>query len=94
MLRTFYETLGFGSSLLLAFLLFMAVIFWIGGLSGILITQREQHRESALQMVFAALFFPYPIIWMVAQMFWQRRQMERKRDPRQSRVRIQGSSSP
>lgn len=78
MLKTLYETLGFGSSLVLAFLLFMAVIFWVGGLAGILITQREQRRGSPLQLVFAALFFPYPIIWMIAQMFWQRRMMEKK----------------
>lgn len=77
MLRTFYESLGFGTSLLLAFLLFMAVIFWVGGLAGILIAQRETRKGSIWQVVLAALFFPYPIIWMAVQMVRQRRLMEK-----------------
>lgn len=73
MLKTFYDTLGFGLSLLSAFILFLVFIFWIAGLSGILIRQRENHRSMPWQIALSVVFFPYPILWMIADMIRQRR---------------------
>jgi ABC-type polysaccharide/polyol phosphate export permease len=73
MLKIFYDAMGFGVSLLCAFLLFLLFIFWLAGLSGILIAQKERNEKKSWQTLLAILFFPYPILWMVGQMIRQRR---------------------
>lgn len=75
MLKIFYDSLGFGLALGTSFFLFLVFIFWIAGLAGIHIAQREARRTDWRQYTAALLFFPYPIIWMVRDMIRQKRQM-------------------
>lgn len=72
MLKIFYDAMGFGVSLVSAFFLFLLFIFWIAGLSGILIAQKEKNVVNIWQIILAVLFFPYPVIWMIHQMIRQR----------------------
>ncbi len=75
MLKIFYDAMGFGVALLSAFLLFLLFIFWIAGLSGIIIAQKEKNVGNIWQIIVAVLFFPYPILWMLHQMIRQRQLM-------------------
>lgn len=72
MLKIFYDAMGFGVSLLSAFLLFILFIFWIAGLSGIVIAQKEKNVVNIWQIVVAVVLFPYPVFWMIQQMIRQR----------------------
>ncbi len=76
MLETLYNYFGFTGSLLVAFFLFLCFVFWVAGIAGI----SSKHRPAHLQIIFftLAILIPiYPVLWLIADMVKQKRQLRR-----------------
>jgi hypothetical protein len=77
MLQSFYDNFGFFGALLLAFSLFIFFILWIAGIAGITLPYDGGRKKgSTWQIVLAILFPPYPVIWLIVDMYLQRRYMK------------------
>jgi hypothetical protein len=77
MLQSFYNNFGFFGALALAVSLFFFFILWMAGVAGITIPyDGGQKRGSTWQVVFAIIFPPYPVIWLIFDMYLQRKYMK------------------
>lgn len=74
MLETFYNNFGFVGSILIAFGGFILFIFWIAGISGI--AQLPDNRTKNLRLALCVLFPPFPIFWLLYDMYAQKKMME------------------
>jgi len=73
MLQTFYNNFGFLGALLISTGLFIFFIFWISGIAGI--TELPESPSKKWKIIFSALVPPYPIIWLIIDMYKQHRYM-------------------
>ena len=76
MLETLYNYFGFAGSLVVAFLSFMFLVFWIAGVAGITLGKRKPSRQI-LFILMAVLIPPYPVLWLIADMVKQKRELRR-----------------
>ena len=76
MLETFYNNFGFVGSLVVALLIFIFFIFWMGGVAGIC-HEHDNKKNSVIRLVFAILIPIYPVIWLIADMISQKKQLKR-----------------
>jgi len=74
MLQTFYENFGFFGALILSLGLFSFFIFWIAGIAGI--SQLPDSKSKLYKLVVGAIIPPYPIIWLIIDIFRQRKRMQ------------------
>lgn len=74
MLETFYNNFGFIGSIVLAFGGFLMFILWIAGISGI--AQRPEESYKNLHLALCVLFPPFPIFWLLYDMYTQKKLME------------------
>ncbi|MDR9416693.1 MAG: hypothetical protein RI564_10440 [Gracilimonas sp.] len=76
MLQSFYDNLGFFGALSTALLLFFFFIFWIAGIAGITLPYDGGRKKgNNWQILLAVLFPPYPIVWLIYDMYLQHRYM-------------------
>ncbi|HBQ59503.1 MAG TPA: hypothetical protein DD671_07710 [Balneolaceae bacterium] len=76
MLQSFYENLGFFGALFTALLLFFLFIFWMAGIAGITLPYDGGRKKgNNWQIIVAVLFPPYPILWLLLDIFMQHRHM-------------------
>jgi hypothetical protein len=76
MLETLYNYFGFAGSIFVSFFIFMLFVFWIAGVAGI----TSRNRPPLRQFIFftLAVFVPiYPILWLIADMIKQKKQLRR-----------------
>ncbi len=76
MLETLYNYFGFAGSLLVSFIIFTFFVFWIAGVAGI----TSRNRPPVKQVIFfsLAIFVPlYPVLWLIADMIKQKKQLRR-----------------
>jgi hypothetical protein len=76
MLETFYNNFGFIGSLVIALLIFLFFIFWMGGVAGIC-KGHDSNKESVIRLVLAVLIPIYPVIWLIFDMISQKKQLRR-----------------
>ena len=76
MLETFYNNFGFVGSLIIALLIFMFFIFWMGGVAGIC-KEHDHEKKSILRLVLAVFIPIYPVVWIISDMISQKRQLKR-----------------
>lgn len=78
MLRTIYEQLGFFPTLFFSILFFISFIFWLAGIAGLL-ANKDRRRETEWITYFLIVFVPpYPIIWLIMDIFRQYFRITRK----------------
>lgn len=78
MLQSFYENFGFFGALALAIFLFIFIIFWIAGIAGIALPyDGGKKKGSNIQIVLAVLLPPYPVIWLLIDIYNQRKQLKK-----------------
>lgn len=76
MLQSFYETLGFLGALFFSLFLFIFFIFWIAGIAGITLPYDGGRKKlNYWQIALAVIFPPYPVIWLISDMYMQHRYM-------------------
>lgn len=81
MLQSFYENLGFFGALATAFFLFIFFIFWMAGLAGIALPYDGGRKKGhTWQIILAVLFPPYPVIWLIMDMYLQKKYMQQADD--------------
>jgi len=76
MLETLYNYFGFVGSLIFSFVIFIFFVFWIAGVAGI----TSRNRPPVKQIIFFSLAIfipPYPVLWLIADMIKQKRQLRR-----------------
>lgn len=73
MLQTFYENFGFFGALIFSLSLFTFFIFWMAGIAGI--SQLPESKGKFYKLAVGALIPPYPIIWLIIDIFRQRKRM-------------------
>ena len=73
MLEQFYNNFGFAGSLLISLFGFLFLMFWFAGIAG-LIEDCDDEVEMWKVMAFM-LFPPYPIFWLIMDMYRQYRYM-------------------
>ncbi|SMO37202.1 hypothetical protein [Gracilimonas mengyeensis] len=79
MLQSFFENFGFFGALALAFVLFIFLILWIAGIAGIALPyDGGQKKGNDWQVLIAVVFPPYPVIWLIYDMYQQYRSMDGK----------------
>lgn len=72
MLQSLYNYFGLFGAIGVAFILFLLFIIWFAGVSGITLpVDGGRKRGSTSQTIFAIIFPPFPIIWMIARMIEQ-----------------------
>lgn len=76
MLETFYNNFGFVGSLVIALLIFFFFIFWMGGVAGICL-EKDDEKKSMIRLALAILIPLYPVIWLIADMISQKKQLKR-----------------
>lgn len=79
MLQSFYESFGFFGALALSFFMFIFLILWMAGIAGIALPYDGGRKKGHdWQVVLAVLFPPYPVIWLLVDMYNQHRQMQKR----------------
>lgn len=73
MLQKYYGIFGFGGSILISLLGFLFLLFWFTGIAG-LIEDCDDEVEPWKVLLFM-LFPPYPIGWLIYDMYKQRQYM-------------------
>lgn len=76
MLETFYNNFGFVGSLVIALLIFLFFIFWMGGVAGIC-KEHDSKKDSVFRLVMAVLIPIYPVVWLIFDMISQKKQLKR-----------------
>lgn len=77
MLQSFYDNFGFFGALALAIFLFVFFIFWMAGLAGISLPyDGGQKRGNKWQIIVAVLIPIYPVVWLIFEMYLQRKYMK------------------
>ncbi|TVQ02120.1 MAG: hypothetical protein EA359_12275 [Balneolaceae bacterium] len=76
MLETLYNYFGFAGSIFVSFLMFMFFVFWVAGIAGISSKNRPTHRQIIF-FTLAVLVPVYPVLWLIADMIKQKRQLRR-----------------
>ncbi len=76
MLESFYNNFGFVGSLVLALLIFLFFIFWMGGVAG-LCREHDSQKDSIFRLVLAVLIPIYPVVWLILDMISQKKQLRR-----------------
>lgn len=76
MLETLYNYFGFAGSIFVSFLMFMFFVFWVAGIAGISSKNRPAHRQIIF-FTLAVLVPVYPVLWLIADMIKQKRQLRR-----------------
>jgi hypothetical protein len=76
MLETLYNYFGFTGSIFVTFMLFMFFVFWVAGIAGISSKNRPAHRQIVF-FTLAVLVPVYPVLWLIADMIRQKRQLRR-----------------
>jgi hypothetical protein len=76
MLETFYNNFGFVGSLVIALLIFLFFIFWMGGVAGIC-KEHDSNKDSVFRLVMAVLIPIYPVVWLIFDMISQKKQLKR-----------------
>jgi len=85
MLEQFYANFGFVGSLLISLFGFLFLMFWFAGIAGLI---EDCGDEVEIWKVFAFMLFPpYPIIWLIMDMYHQYRYMNSDVDEDNSRMR-------
>jgi hypothetical protein len=75
MLESLYNIFGFAGSLLVSFLLFMFFVFWMAGVAGICLADRPLSKQIIF-LVLAVLVPIYPVLWLIMDMWSQRKQLQ------------------
>jgi len=79
MLQGFYSEFGFLGALVISGLGFILFIFWVAGIAGIALPEDGgQIRDNRWQIVCAVLIPPYPIIWLIRDMYLQHKYMNKE----------------
>ncbi|AXJ01493.1 hypothetical protein CYPRO_2246 [Cyclonatronum proteinivorum] len=78
MLRSLYEQLGFFPTLIFSVLFFVCFTFWLAGIAGLL--ANKDRRKSTEWFTYMLIIFvpPYPIIWLITDVFRQYFRITRK----------------
>ncbi len=76
MLESLYNYFGFAGSLIVAFISFLFFIFWLAGVAGICSKKRPPVRQ-AIFISLAVFVPPYPVLWLIADMIKQKRELSR-----------------
>ncbi|HEX6982283.1 MAG TPA: hypothetical protein VF181_05945 [Balneolaceae bacterium] len=74
MLETIYNNFGFLGSITISFLIFLSFIFWMAGIAGI--SQLNGSNQKKIRLFFSVIFPPYPIIWLLLDMYRQSQLMK------------------
>lgn len=76
MLETLHSYFGFTGSIIVSLLGFFFFVFWIAGVAGI----TSKKRTPGRQVIFFSLAIfvpPYPVVWLIADMIKQKRELRR-----------------
>lgn len=77
MLQSFYNNFGFFGALALAFSLFIFFILWIAGIAGITLPYDGGRKKGHSWQIILAIFIPiYPVLWLIADIYMQRKNMK------------------
>lgn len=76
MIENVYSTLGFVGSLFVSLGLFFFFIFWMAGVAGICM-EKETGPGRHLYLLFAIIIPVYPVIWIMWDMYVQKRELRR-----------------
>lgn len=76
MLESLYNIFGFAGSLVVAFIIFIFFVFWMAGVAGICLAERPFHRQIVF-LTLAILVPIYPVLWLIMDMWSQRKQLRR-----------------
>ena len=76
MLESFYNNFGFVGSLVLALLIFLFFIFWMGGVAG-LCKEHDGKKDSMIRLVLAVLIPIYPVAWLILDMISQKKKLHK-----------------
>lgn len=72
MLKWMYESFGLVGSMVIYLIFFVIFIFWIAGLAGIN-QSREDEESKNIRLLVSVFFPPYPIIWLLFDIYRQHR---------------------
>ncbi len=78
MLQAVYEQLGFFPTLIASVLFVACVIFWMAGIAGLLANSDRRRPTEWLTYVLIIFVPPYPIIWLIIDIFRQYWRITRK----------------
>lgn len=76
MLETVHNIFGFAGSLFFSFLVFLFFVFWMAGVAGIVQGDRKPTRQFIFYSL-AILVPVYPVIWLIADMIRQKKQLRK-----------------
>jgi len=78
MLKVIYDQFGFFPTLFLSILFFVAFIFWMAGIAGLLANRDRKKPTEWLTYVLIILVPVYPVIWLIGDIFRQYWRITRK----------------
>ena len=74
MLDLLYEQYGFWLSLLILWSTLVIIIFWFAGIAGIMLL--PPNKTKSIKLIFGIAFPPFTVVWMILDMFQQRRALK------------------
>jgi hypothetical protein len=76
MIQSLYLDYGFIGSILILILVFFCFVFWIAGISGL--ADQKRSKNPNLKIVLSIFIPPFPIIWLIYDMYRQNRRLKGK----------------
>jgi hypothetical protein len=76
MIQSLYLDYGFIGSILILILVFFCFVFWIAGISGL--ADQKRSKNPNLKIVLSIFIPPFPIIWLLYDMYRQNRRLKGK----------------
>lgn len=82
MLQVIYENLGFFPTLFVSVLFFVAFIFWMAGIAGLLANRDRKKPTEWLTYVLIIVVPIYPVAWLIMDIIRQYFRITRKTVPK------------
>jgi hypothetical protein len=76
MIQSLYLDFGFLGALFLLILIFFCFVFWVAGISGL--ADQKKSKKPNLKLVMSILVPPFPILWLIYDMYRQNRRLKGK----------------
>ncbi|MCA1802587.1 MAG: hypothetical protein LC662_09020 [Rhodothermaceae bacterium] len=76
MIQSLYLEFGFIGSILILIFVFFCFVFWIAGISGL--ADQKHSKNPNLKIVLSIFIPPFPIVWLVYDMYRQNRRLKGK----------------
>lgn len=76
MIQSLYLDFGFFGSTLILIFVFFCFVFWIAGISGL--ADQKHSKNPNLKIVMSIFVPPFPILWLVYDMYRQNRRLKGK----------------